>query len=266
MLALSALAPAGYVSGENAMRSILTAILATTALCLGGPALAGGSGAVVGVVEMFTSQGCSSCPAADRILLDLAGDRQLIALGYHVDYWDFRGWKDTLARREFTERQSGYARAFDSLSVYTPQAVINGRRHVKGSDRSAIREAISELNRAGNGLAVDVRLTEAGNNIVIEAGSGDAGGREAHLVLVFFDEATEVTIARGENRGRSITYANVVTGMRTAGVWHGETVRFELPRSEVVRQGSGGCAVLLQVVNDDEVPGEILGAALLRTP
>ena len=243
------------------MKAFVVALLA--GCCLAGPAMASGSKPITGVIEMFTSQGCGSCPDADRLLLDLAREDQLVALGYHVDYWDYRGWKDTLASPEFSERQAGYARSFDSLSVYTPQAVINGRRHVKGSDEAAIERTMADLQRSGEGLAVDVNLSRSGNNIVIEAGPGSVEGREAHLVLVFFDAMTEVAIDRGDNRGNTIAYANVVKDIRTAGVWHGSAVRYELPRSEVVRTGSTGCALLLQAVGKDNLPGEILGAAVL---
>ncbi|MCX7303033.1 MAG: DUF1223 domain-containing protein [Hyphomicrobiales bacterium] len=153
-----------------------------------------------GVVELFTSQGCNSCPPADKVLAELAEKGEVVALGYHVDYWDYLGWKDTLATPENTERQHLYGKAFQERSVYTPQAVINGRLHVNGARREAVRAS-------------------------------------------------------------PITYANPVTSVQTAGMWHGKATRFELPRSEVTK--TGGCAILLQAFSKLGLPGPILGAAVV---
>jgi hypothetical protein len=141
--------------------------------------------------------------------------------------------------------------------------VLNGRVHVNGADRAAIDRMLGEMEAAGEGMVVDVRLDYAGNSVIIWAGDGNTALGDAHLTLVYFDKATDVLIERGENRGRTITYANVVTGIQTAGMWHGEAVRYELPKSELVRQGKGGCAVLLQSVGEGGVPGRILGAAVM---
>lgn len=232
---------------------------------IAGPATASESRQVGGVVELFTSQGCNSCPPADRVLLDLAKEGKVIALGYHVDYWDYLGWKDTLGSPDFTERQHGYARTFAERSVYTPQAVINGRLHVNGGNRPAIDRQLDELSADGPLLPIRVTMEEADDSVVVSAEAGDVAGFDnAHLVVVYFDRARQVKIERGENRGKTITYANIVTGVQTAGMWHGEPVRFELPKSEMARRGDGGCAVLLQVVDDNGAPGAILGAALLE--
>lgn len=245
------------------MKKALAGILVAGVLAAAGPAVSGDIERPEGVVELFTSQGCSSCPPADKVLLDLSMAGTVIALGYHVDYWDYLGWKDTLGKPEFTERQKGYARTFASRGVYTPQAVINGRIHVNGADRAAIDRALAAMNSSGESLSVDVSIELAGDSVIIKAGDGGDRAGDAHLVLIFFDKATDVTIERGENRGRTITYANVVTGMQTAGMWHGDAVRYELPRSELTRQGSGGCAVLLQVVEKGGRPGRILGATVM---
>jgi hypothetical protein len=222
---------------------------------------AAGKDSPVGVVELFTSQGCSSCPAADRILPDLARAGEVLALGYHVDYWDYRGWRDTLASPDYSRRQHLYARSLATRGVYTPQAVINGQKHVNGGDRAAIDRALAET-----AVPVEVTLRQKGDSVVISAGDGDPGGEEVHLILVFFDSQAEVQIERGANSGRTITYANVVTGLQTAGMWHGEAVEIELPRNALLRNASGGCAVLLQAVSAEGLPGRILGATVMFNP
>jgi hypothetical protein len=219
----------------------------------------------VAVVELFTSQGCTSCPPADDILAEFAQSRHVVALAYHVDYWDYLGWRDTLATPDNTARQYEYSEAFGSRSVYTPQAVINGMRHVNGADRDAIGQTISELSDEG-GLPVDVELSYEGDMVVIETGEGEVPGGEAHVMLVYFNPAMEVEITRGRNKGRTFTYWNSVSGFHSAGVWHGRAARFEMPMSEVVKKGAGGCAVLIQTMTADGMPGKILGAALVRRP
>jgi len=214
-----------------------------------------------GVVELFTSQGCNSCPPADAVLAELAERGDVVALGYHVDYWDYLGWKDTLATPENTERQKLYVQAFGKREVYTPQAVINGRIHVKGGKRGAVKAAVSELERTGSGMSVDINVTRTTESVVIDAAGVPGGKGDAHLVLVHFDPMKSVKIERGENKDRTLSYANPVTKVQTAGMWHGKAARFELPRSEIDKKG--GCAILLQQVNKDGLPGPILGAAVV---
>lgn len=228
------------------------------------PALAGDVDQPIGVVELFTSQGCNSCPPADAILNDLARSGEVVALGFHVDYWDYLGWKDTLGRPENTARQHDYGKSFGSRSVYTPQAVINGRTHVNGAKREAVEAALERMMKSGDGLTVDIDITRSGDSIMIDADGAPDGSGNAHLVLVYFDPTRPVVIERGENKGRTISYANPVTGLQTVGMWHGRPVRYEFPQSEVAKKG--GCAVLLQTVSSDGLPGPILGAALIRRP
>ena len=215
-----------------------------------------------GVVELFTSQGCSSCPPADAILGELARQGDVVALAYHVDYWDYLGWQDTLATPDNTARQYEYAKSFGARSVYTPQAVINGRTHVKGSSRADISSTLGGFSKSGKGLTVDLKVMRAGNSVVIDAGEG-ADQQKGQIVLVYYDPARPVTIERGENSGTTVTYWNSVTGIQTAGVWHGAAQRYEFPASEIAKKGTGGCAVLLQSTGEDGLPGPILGAALI---
>lgn len=242
-----------------------TPLLTAAALCwLTVASQAGDVLKPAGVVELFTSQGCNSCPPADVVLEDLAGRGDIIALGYHVDYWDYLGWKDTLGRPENTERQYQYGKSFGDRSVYTPQAVINGSTHVNGARREEVLGALGNM-REGGGFPVDIVVNRSGDSIVIDTGSSADGKGNAHLVLVYFEPDRPVVIERGENKGKTITYANPVTDIQTAGMWHGKAARFELPESELLRK-KGGCAVLLQSVRPGGLPGPILGAALIGRP
>jgi hypothetical protein len=248
----------------RAMRSIRTglAIFAVVALFGSVRALAE-EPRLRGVVELFTSQGCKSCPPADAILGELAGRRDIVALAYHVDYWDYLGWRDTLARPENTQRQQDYGKAFKIRTVYTPQAIVNGRSHVNGAKRAKVNTLVDTLARSGSGLTVDLEVSRAGDSVFIDAGAAPGKGK-AHLVLVHFSGPKDVEIGRGENAGKTMTYVNAVTDVQTAGIWHGKATRFELPASEIAKKG--GCVALLQAADKAGLPGAILGAALIREP
>ncbi|TGQ43783.1 MULTISPECIES: thioredoxin family protein [unclassified Mesorhizobium] len=220
----------------------------------------------LGVVELFTSQGCNSCPPADELFAELAAKEDIVALAYHVDYWDYLGWQDTLSRKENTERQYDYMRAFGSRSVYTPQAVINGRSHVNGASRREVDGALARMERVGEGMRVGIKVSRTSDRVMIDAGdAGSSGPSDAHVVIVYFNPPQTIKIGQGENSGRSLTYWNAVSGMQTAGMWHGKAQRYELPLSEISKK-KGGCAVLLQSVGKDGMPGPILGAAFIHKP
>ncbi len=160
------------------------------------------------VIELFTSQGCSSCPPADRLLAKLARDPDVIALSLPVDYWDRLGWKDTLARHAFTERQEAYAAVRGDGQVYTPQAVINGREHAVGSERSAIEQSAAAT---AAGLDVPLGIAREGDGFSVTV--GDAPGKadaRGTIVLLPYVAAREVAIGRGENAHATVTYTNVV--------------------------------------------------------
>lgn len=239
-------------------------VLAMLALiCAARVAAAGGDIArPVGVVELFTSQGCNSCPPADEVFAGLAQRGDLIALAYHVDYWDYLGWRDTMARPENTQRQHDYRQAFGGRSVYTPQAVVNGRVHMNGAKGRKVAAAIEAMARSGQGPNVLLAVTRRGESLIISVGEAK-GIDEAHLMLVYFDRPQTVEIGKGENGGRKISYWNPVTSIQVAGMWHGKAAEFELPASAVERKGSGGCAVLLQARAKGEAPGPIIGATLI---
>lgn len=232
------------------------------ALLLTPQAMAGDGTHPRGVVELFTSQGCNSCPPADAILSEMAQKGDVIALSYHVTYWDYLGWRDTLGNKDNTDRQYGYMRTMGSGSVYTPQMVINGRVHVNGSNRAAIDESLAET--GSKSLPVGVNVSQTADTIVIETEASQKPVGKALMVLVYYEPPREIEVGRGENSGRKLTYWNAVTGVQTLGMWHGKGERYELPANEVAKKG--GCAVLLQKVGKDGGPGEILGAAVVRKP
>lgn len=216
----------------------------------------------VGVIELFTSQGCNSCPPADELLGELARRGDIVALAYHVDYWDYLGWQDTFGSPENTARQRDYAKALGVNSVYTPQAIVNGRRQVNGADAEAVMVAL----RSRDELPVEIKVSRHGESVTIETGEAAGQVTEANVMLVYFDPPTRVRIGRGENGGRTVAYWNAVTGMQAAGVWHGEAARFEMPLSEIIKNGAGGCAVLLQAMDEEGIPGAIIGAAMIGKP
>ncbi len=218
----------------------------------------------LGVVELFTSQGCSSCPPADEFFAELAGKDNIIALAYHVNYWDYLGWQDTLSTKENTERQYDYMRAFNSRSVYTPQAVINGRNHVNGASRKEVDGTLARLDRSGQGMRVGIKVSRTSDRVVIDAGDAGNGPNDPIVVIFFSAPPQTVQIGQGENSGRSLTYWNAVSDIQTAGMWHGKAQRYELPMTEISKRG--GCAVLLQSVGKDGMPGPILGAAFIHKP
>lgn len=215
------------------------------------------------VIELFTSQGCSSCPPADALLGKFSKRKDVIALSLPVDYWDYLGWKDTLASPAFSARQRAYARILRNGQIYTPQAVVNGLQYVNGSSRSAIEMAIEATEAALRNRRVLLDMSVSGDTIVIAAGAAPPGLKHPSgtLWLAHIKNSETVSIKRGENRGKTLTYYNVVRELMPIGKWSGEPVTLKLPKQHL--KGShkaDGCAVLLQQ-ND---AGPIIAAYQLR--
>ena len=208
------------------------------------------------VIELFTSQGCSSCPPADKLFAELAHDPDLITLSLPVDYWDRLGWKDTLAKHVFTERQNAYSGTRGDGQVYTPQAVINGATHAVGSDRAAIDDAVMQT--AGI-LTVPVSAERAGDNIVVSIGAAASGGAtDAMITLLPYFASRKVAIGHGENAREKVSYTNVVRDIVAAGTWSGQPLTRTIAAKDY--EGYDGIVVLLQAGSPDK-PGAILGAA-----
>jgi len=212
------------------------------------------------VVELFTSQGCSSCPAADKILANYAKQGDVLALSFHVDYWNYLGWKDTFSKPEFTNRQQRYAVSFQRRGVYTPQAVVNGRDHAVGSRKQEIEGLIQDYVSKGKGLSIALDTERDSDKIRI---STNATFGNATLWVVYYDKERKVAIKRGENRGRTITYHNVVRDVEMMGMMKEGKMEIMLPLEEMRRKGYESCAILLQETTAAGTPGAILGATIV---
>jgi hypothetical protein len=217
------------------------------------------AGEVKAVVELFTSQGCSSCPPADRLLGELAAEDGLIVLSLPIDYWDYLGWRDTLALHPHTLRQKAYAEVRGDRQVYTPQVIVNGLVQMIGSDRGKIESAITSFGDAG-GLAIPITLKRNTANIEIDIGTGT--GAPACVWLLAVMRATTVRIERGENRGKNITYHNVVRSWQWLGDWAGAPTHYSVSIAELRDIGADMVVVLLQPGSVED-PGSIRGAAIL---
>lgn len=197
------------------------------------------------VVELFTSQGCSSCPPADAYLMQLAKDPGILALSLHVDYWNGLGWKDPFSSPEVTVRQRSYARNLGAHYVYTPQMVVMGAAHAVGSNRSDVARLIADT-RAGMAPAPTVAIDHmARNTLTIRVGAGQVKGR-ATVWLVSYDTRHETRVAAGENGGRTLAYSNVVRGIRSVGAWDGSATSLTVDVTEEMNDGYQNCAVLVQ--------------------
>jgi len=214
------------------------------------------------VVELFTSQGCSSCPPADQIIGELAKDPSVIALSLPIDYWDYLGWKDTLADSRFTARQKAYSNMRGEREVYTPQVVVNGSAHVIGSDRARIESAIEETKKADAVMSVPISMTLAGKqiNISVAASGKEPAAAHGEVWICSISKAVPIAIGRGENRGREITYHNVVRNLLKVGDWNGASDSWTVPLENIYREGVDAAVVYVQDGNRDK-PGPMLGAA-----
>ncbi len=212
----------------------------------------------VTVVELFTSQGCSSCPPADSLLGELAERDDLVALSLPVDYWDYLGWKDSFGSPKHSARQKSYALTRGDRAVYTPQVVINGERHVVGSDRRELKAALAAA--AGNAIDVGLEVNERTIDITLPDASGER--RRGTIWLAGFSSAEPVEIGRGENAGRTVTYHNVVRKLIRVGEWNGEALSLSVKRSDIWADKMSGCAVIVQEDRYGGI-GPVLGAALV---
>jgi hypothetical protein len=222
------------------------------------------------VIELFTSQGCSSCPAADRLLGELSQDSSLLTMSLPVDYWDYLGWKDTLALHSHTLRQRAYSLVRGDREVYTPQVVINGLVHVLGSDKAAIENAIKRTRHDATPLTVPVTLKVSGGEVTVNVAASDGAHRDGEVWLCPVTGKVPVTIGRGENRDRTIIYHNVVRRWVKLGDWTGAARTFtyklaELPNGEFTLQDIDRLDVIVQK-GDASKPGLMLGAATARLP
>ena len=205
------------------------------------------------VVELFTSQGCASCPPADEFLEALVKDPRVIPLSLHVDYWDYIGWEDEFAESAFTERQKMYARAAGARTIYTPQMIVGGMEHLVGVRPEELSALIGQ--HLATPLPVAVRLSRSDGSLLIDASAERPLERPAVVQLVRYLPSETVEITRGENAGQRVTYANIVQDWTDVGVWDGAA---PLSLRETI-SGSSPAVVIVQEVG----AGRILGAARL---
>jgi hypothetical protein len=206
------------------------------------------TGSPVVVVELYTSQGCSSCPPADEFFAELAQDPMIIPLALHVDYWDYIGWADSFADPKFTARQKAYARNVGSRTIYTPQMIIGGLDRVEGNAPSEVASLVMKHLMGAQPVTVDV--TRQGETLVIRATATQPIGQTIKVQLVRYKPEASVDITRGENAGRTVTYHNIVTSWQVIGDWDGAAplqLEAEYPNGNpgvVILQAEGPAAIL----------------------
>ncbi len=221
------------------------------------------------VIELFTSQGCSSCPAADKLLGELAQDPSLMTMSLPVDYWDYLGWKDTLALHGHTLRQRAYADARGDREIYTPQVVVNGIVQALGSDKAAIEKAIAQTRSTATPLTLPVMIAVADGKVTVNVPAGEGEHRNAQqnaeVWLCPVTGKAPVTVGRGENSGKTLTYSNVVRRWVKLGDWSGKAASFtvplaDIPKGEYSLQDINRLNVVVQSGGSAK-PGLMLGAA-----
>ena len=246
-------------------RTVLAGVGLALALALIGHANAGqpqGSHPVV--IELFTSQGCSDCPAADRIVAELASRKDVLALSLPITYWDMLGWKDTFATEANTYRQKSYAKTMNRSGIYTPQIVIDGKIDVIGNQRDRVMSAIS--NRSTQIAAehpINLALTIASGRVEI-AIPASARTKDKQLATIWVMRTlsyASVNVQQGENKNHQLSYANLVRELHRAGEWSGEAMKIDVPLM-TGRSTYDGVAVLLQ----SHDYGQIIAAAMIKLP
>ncbi len=247
------------LNGSRIIARILTLLPLATPLWPAAPATGDETQPRV-VVELFTSQGCSSCPPADAYLGELAQRPDVLALAFHVDYWNYIGWTDPYASKFSTERQRDYARHLNLRYVYTPQMVVNGSTEGVGSERlviAALIKAAEEEKALRQHVSIEGRADGA---LAIHVDAG-AGAEPATLWLIGFDREHATSVLRGENEGRTLKDYQVVRSFSAVDIWRGQALDLTLAADQRPA-GDGGVAVLLQ----QDGTGHIIGAALLKAP
>ena len=233
-----------------AMRKTIM-VAAAVLSAFGGAAEAEGRRATV--VELYTSQGCSSCPPADALFSEVAAREGVIGLALHVDYWDYIGWADTFADPGFTKRQKAYALAAGERMVYTPQIIVNGVSSIVGTDAAALASALVP---AGEGNVPDIKLSRSGSRIKVTASAPGPLPKGSFVQLVRYIPKAAVTIERGENAGQRLTYTNIVTSWKRVGEWDGSkplSLTLDAPGQEpavVIIQAPGPGAILAAAVTE----------------
>ena len=242
-------------------RAHVVVMAAALALCVS-PAMAGPSKRPV-VVELYTSQGCASCVPADALLAKLSKRTDVLPMSLSVTYWDMLGWKDTLASDTNTRRQKSYASTMGHSAVYTPQMIVDGAVDVVGSRDGQVQAAIDARTRDAAFEDVPIALNESKDELHIGIGaSADKNAPPATVWMFHMRGAATVAIGGGENDGRTMTYHNVVGDLRAVGLWKGDALKIDLPRSSMESLPHDAVAVVMQRGGY----GHVVGAAVLNHP
>ncbi len=206
------------------------------------------------VIELFTSQGCSSCPPADALLGELSADPEVVALAFHVDYWNSLGWTDGFALADSTRRQRSYARALGLSSPYTPQMVVNGTRDAVGSDRTAVLAALAGGRHDGVPIQMTVDETgvQVGLDAALKSGLFD-------IVAITYRLRAETLVRRGENAGRSLPEFNIVRSIQVLGTWSGGSAHFSVSKDQIPTDADR-IAVLVQRPGQAAILGAVVAA------
>jgi hypothetical protein len=213
------------------------------------------------LVELFTSQGCSSCPPADQLMGELQKRDDVVALSFNIDYWDYIGWRDTLASHENTLRQQAYEKVLPSHRVYTPQMVIDGVQDVVGNQRRDALDVVDKRAKETRGKRIPIAISQAGDTVQVRIAAGPAPAQAATVWLAHTLSSRAVNIAKGENSGRVITYYNVVRDFSAIGKWSGQALTLDAPAQGKSGEITDGVAVWVQAHD----MGPVLGAAQART-
>lgn len=195
------------------------------------------------VVELFTSQGCHSCPPADAYLGELARRADVLPLAYHVDYWDYIGWKDPFAQRAWTDRQRGYSAALGLRSIYTPQMVIDGRIDAVGSRRDQVERAIRTARDSLGQIQLDATRTPAGA-IALTLTGPERLALDAEVTVVTYDRRHETKVQRGENAGKTLVEFNIVRGATRIDTWRGGPWTRTVGATDLPSQGEHAVALV----------------------
>jgi hypothetical protein len=211
------------------------------------------------VIELFTSQGCSSCPEADKLLGEIAKDPSVIAVSLPIDYWDYLGWKDTLADPKFTARQKAYSKIRGDRQIYTPQVVVNGKLHALGSDRESIERAIKDSSGKYGVMSVPVKMSVAQGQITVAVPESANANHTGEVWICSIAREVPIAVGRGENKGKEVIYHNVVRNWLKVGDWTGKAATWTVPIENLNSQGVDGAIAYVQEGNRDR-PGVMLGA------
>ncbi|WP_297800520.1 DUF1223 domain-containing protein [uncultured Brevundimonas sp.] len=242
------------MSKSSAPAVFLSALMALSAL----PAAASAPPSSPVVVELFTAQGCTACPDANRSVARLGQERDIVVLTYNVDYWDYLGWQDTYARPEFVQRQRAYRQALGQRSLATPQVVIAGHENLDPSRESDLHQKV--LSVATPDISPpDIEFRETGDRVGIGSGRVPEGGAEV-VAVRYSPGMHNVTVRTGDNRGRSVSHMNVVRAIYPLGDWNGRSSLYELPPAARAN-GSGRDAVI--VLLQSKTTRQIIASAMM---